>query len=78
MAAYRRVYDARHLQADCQEPGSGVRNPTLGNLVWADFLQSTYINFVAVSSKAQSKLNSWHHIRFHFFVKKQGVSVSKT
>ena len=22
MAAYRRFYDSRHLQADCQEPGS--------------------------------------------------------
>ena len=22
MVAYRRVYDSRHLQADCQEPGS--------------------------------------------------------
>jgi len=22
MAAYRRVYDSRRLQADCQEPGS--------------------------------------------------------
>jgi len=22
MAAYRRVYDPHHLQADCQEPGS--------------------------------------------------------
>jgi len=22
MAAYRRVYDSRHLQADCQVPGS--------------------------------------------------------
>jgi len=22
MAAYRRVYDSRHLQADCQKPGS--------------------------------------------------------
>ena len=22
MAAYRRVYDSRHLQADCQGPGS--------------------------------------------------------
>ena len=22
MAAYRRVYDSRHLQVDCQEPGS--------------------------------------------------------
>jgi len=34
MAAYRRVYDSRHLQADCQEPGSAP-NPTLGNRVWA-------------------------------------------
>ena len=24
MAAYRRVYDPRHLQADCQEPGSAA------------------------------------------------------
>jgi len=26
MAAYRRVYDSRHVQADCQEPGS-AREP---------------------------------------------------
>ena len=36
MAAYRRVYDSRHLQADCQEPGSALE-PTLGNRVWATF-----------------------------------------
>jgi len=24
MAAYRRVHDSRHLQADCQEPGSAL------------------------------------------------------
>ena len=36
MVAYRRVYDSRHLQADCQEPGS-LRNPTLDNRVWATF-----------------------------------------
>jgi len=24
MAAYRRVYDSRHLQADCKEPGSAL------------------------------------------------------
>jgi len=24
MAAYRRVYESRHLQADCQEPGSAA------------------------------------------------------
>jgi len=37
MAAYRRVCDSRHLQADCQEPGSAP-NPTLGNRVWATFI----------------------------------------
>jgi len=32
MAAYSRVYDSRHLQADCQE-----WNPMLGSRVWATF-----------------------------------------
>ena len=32
MAAYRRVYDSRHLQNRDQ-----LRNPTLGNRVWATF-----------------------------------------
>ena len=36
MAAYRRVYDSRHLQADCQEPGS-VLEPYAVNRVWATF-----------------------------------------
>jgi len=36
MAAYRRVYDSRHLQAHCQEPGSAPE-PSLGNRVWATF-----------------------------------------
>ena len=40
MAAYRRVYDSRHLQADCQEPGS-TPEPTLGNRVWATFFYSS-------------------------------------
>ena len=40
MAAYRRVYDSRHLQADCQEPGSAP-DPTLGNRVWATSLKFT-------------------------------------
>jgi len=37
MAAYRRVYDSRHLQADCQESGSAPEPYTLGNRVWATF-----------------------------------------
>ena len=36
MAAYRRVYDSRHLQADCQEPGSApepyARQSSIGRL----------------------------------------------
>ena len=38
MPAYRRVYDSRHLQADCQEPGSAPEPYTLGNRVWAIFI----------------------------------------
>jgi len=34
MAAYRRVCDSRHLQADCRNQ---LRNLTLGNRVWATF-----------------------------------------
>jgi len=37
MAAYRRVYDSRHLQADCQEQGWAPEPYTLGNRVWATF-----------------------------------------
>jgi len=37
MAAYRQVYDSRHLQADWDQLG----NPTLGNRVWATFLFTT-------------------------------------
>ena len=47
MAAYRRVYDSRHLQADCQEP---LRNLMLGNRVWATFLP----NFKAYMKKVES------------------------
>ena len=36
MAAYRRVYDSRRLQADCKNRDQ-LRNPTLGNRVWATF-----------------------------------------
>ena len=36
MAAYRRVYDSRHLQADCRGPDQ-LRNPTLIDRVWATY-----------------------------------------
>ena len=38
MAAYRRVYDSRHLQADFQEPGSAPERK-LGNRVLGTFLR---------------------------------------
>jgi len=37
MAAYRRVYDSRQLQADWKKNRDQLRNPTLGNRVWATF-----------------------------------------
>ena len=37
MAAYRRVYDSRHLQADCKHRDQ-LRKPTLSNRVWATFI----------------------------------------
>jgi len=42
MAAYRRVYDSRHLQAELTAKNRDqLRNPTPGNRVWATctFLQ---------------------------------------
>jgi len=41
MAAYRRVYDSRHLQADCQEPPGSAGSYTLGSRVRASFTLST-------------------------------------
>jgi len=36
MAGYRRVYDLRHLQADCKN-WDQLRNPMFGNQGWATF-----------------------------------------
>jgi len=45
MAAYRRVYDSRHLQADCKKPGSApkpyARQSSMGYL-YLYFLQGRY------------------------------------
>jgi len=46
MAAYRRVYDSRHLQADCHEPGSAPET-SLGNRVWATFFTSVTVTGTA-------------------------------
>jgi len=48
MAAYRRVYDSRHLQADCQEPGSApepyARQLSMGHLFNTRFLRPTRVS----------------------------------
>ena len=55
MADYRRVYDSRHLQADCREPGSAAepyaRQSSVGNLyLFTDFSG-------VISADADAKLN---------------------
>ena len=56
MAAYRQVYDSRHLQADYQEPGSApepyVRQSSIGYLY---FFTSDYF---VISEKKQSVIHS--------------------
>jgi len=53
MTAYRRVYDLRHLQADCQEPGSApkpyARVTSMGYLA---FLQTDWVGRFEFSSCA--------------------------
>ena len=56
MAAYRRVYDSRHLQADCQEPGS-AQEPTLGNRVWATFFEFDHVHDDAVTGDVSVRLS---------------------
>ena len=52
MAAYRRVYDSRHLQADCQEPGSApepyARYSSMGYLY---FFTTTRLTLLEQSNK---------------------------
>ena len=49
MAAYCRVYDSCHLQADCQEPGSA---PEPDNRVWATF---TFLGLICAFNCTFSK-----------------------
>ena len=64
MTAYRRVYDSRHLQADCQEPGSApepyARYSSIGYLF--NFYRRHRVSFTAKTSKSQNlKLGTnWH------------------
>jgi len=63
MAAYRRVYDSHHLQADCQEPGSapvieyGLPLPFLGYL-FPKFYENEPVSFYLSCSQTVKRQNS--------------------
>ena len=50
MAAYRRVCDSRHLQADCQEPGSAPEPYTIDNRVRATFTFTSLSQLVVAAA----------------------------
>jgi len=58
MAAYRLVYDSRHLQADCQEPGSApepyVRQSSMGYLYLYLYLGRSLLSTIALLFVVQS------------------------
>jgi len=51
MAAYRRFYDSRHLQADCQEPGSAVPEPLRSVIEYGPLLPF----FISTSGTSESQ-----------------------
>ena len=61
MAAYCRVYDLRHLQADCQEPGSApepyARQSSMGYLylfTWVSWYQKGKISLILLKHETVS------------------------
>ena len=61
MAAYRRVYDSRHLQADCQEPGSAPEPYTLCDRVSATLPVHVTRCDKTVSSRRPTSLDNTIH-----------------
>jgi len=61
MAAYRLVYDSRHLQADCQEPGSApepyARATSMGYLYLLQF-------YLSQTERCTKNIN--HEITIHW------------
>jgi len=53
MAAYRRVYDSRHLQADCKQLGSAPE-PYARNGVWATFCRMPSLEVALITLTACS------------------------
>ena len=56
MAAYRRVYDSRHLQADCKNRDQ-LLNPTLNNRVSATFTFFSTINKICLPDSSGADRN---------------------
>ena len=52
MAAYRRVYDSRHLQA--AKNLDQLRNPTIGTRVWA-----TFYSILILSIRTRKYVTVW-------------------
>ena len=61
MAAYRRVYDSRYLQADCQEPESApepyARQSSMG---YVYLVYDLFIRFCGSHPCVQQTLNARH------------------
>jgi len=82
MAAYRRVYDSRHLQADCQEPGSApelcARQSSMGYLyLFKELHQVVYIRqyFYVVADERRANNYSLRHTYLlrYFLLSCQGI-----
>ena len=56
MAAYRRVNDSRHLQADCQEPGTALEPYARAWSIRCLFLQRLYVSPVCHSSVTMKRV----------------------
>jgi len=63
MAAYRRVYDSHHLQADCKQPGQ-LRKPTLGNPVWVTFTFTVLISLAQLQQQIKRRQQTPPPVRF--------------
>jgi len=61
MAAYRRLYDSRHLQADCQEPGSAPEPYALRSVIeYGIPLPLLFFSFHVVNNYSLQTCNSSH------------------
>ena len=63
MAAYRRVYDSRHLQADCQQPGSApkpyARQSSMGYLYLFYIWRGSILEFSCTIVECEVECGLW-------------------